>query len=56
MHKQKPEDRPHASSGGSDDEGHRREVQQAATFVRDLSMVVFMVHGQFVSHFSRAFT
>jgi hypothetical protein len=55
MHEQKPEDRPHASSGGSDDESRRREAQQAVTFVPDLSMVVFMVHGRFVGHLSRAF-
>jgi hypothetical protein len=43
MSEQEPENRPDTSSGRSDNEGHRREAQQAATFVCHLSMVVFMV-------------
>jgi hypothetical protein len=45
MREQEPEDRPDTSSGRSDDERHRGQAQQAATFVYDLSMIVFMVHG-----------
>jgi hypothetical protein len=50
MHEQKPEDRPHASSSGSDDQGRPREPQQAATFALALTMVVFMVQGWFVGY------
>jgi hypothetical protein len=42
MLEREPEDRPETSSGRSDDEGHRREAQQAATFACDLS--VFRQH------------
>ncbi|WP_018646758.1 hypothetical protein [Bradyrhizobium huanghuaihaiense] len=45
-HEQKPEDRPDTSSRCAYDESHRREPQQAATFIRDLPLVVrVMVHG-----------
>jgi hypothetical protein len=47
MRGQEPEDRPDTSSGRSDDEGHRGEAKQAATFVCNLSVVVrIMVHGR----------
>lgn len=46
MREQKPEDCPDASGRRSHDESHRREPQQAATFVCDLPVVVrVMVHG-----------
>jgi hypothetical protein len=49
-HEQKPEDRPHASSGRSDEQSRPREAQQAATFANHLSMIVLMVRGWFVGH------
>ena len=46
MREQKPEDCPNAPGRRSHDESHRREPQQAATFVCDLPVVVrVMVHG-----------
>jgi hypothetical protein len=44
MREHEPENRPDASSGRSDDQGHRRELQQTAPLVLQLSVVVFVVH------------